>query len=162
MQSLNSKKVVFAGFGVRLAAYIIDLIIVGIILLVIKLPFFIIKMSAGDIFLTVPVVYNFSVYDIILYIALKMYFILMTYFTGSTLGKKLFRIKVIASDARKLSLWTVIFRETIGRYLSMIIIYIGYVMMLPDKEKRTLCDHLSDTRVIYSDVVPVDYVKSIM
>ena len=91
-----------------------------------------------------------------------MYFILMTYFTGSTLGKKLFRIKVIASDARKLSLWTVIFRETIGRYLSMIIIYIGYVMMLPDKEKRTLCDHLSDTRVIYSDVVPVDYVKSIM
>ena len=78
MQSLNSKKVVFAGFGVRLAAYIIDLIIVGIILLVIKLPFFIIKMSAGDIFLTVPVVYNFSVYDIILYIALKMYFILMT------------------------------------------------------------------------------------
>ena len=150
MQSLNSKKVVFAGFGVRLAAYIIDLIIVGI------------KMSAGDIFLTVPVVYNFSVYDIILYIALKMYFILMTYFTGSTLGKKLFRIKVIASDARKLSLWTVIFRETIGRYLSKIIIYIGYVMMLPDKEKRTLCDHLSDTRVIYSDVVPVDYVKSIM
>ena len=86
-----------------------------------------------------------------------MYFILMTYFTGSTLGKKLFRIKVIASDARKLSLWTVIFRETIGRYLSKIIIYIGYVMMLPDKEKRTLCD-----RVIYSDVVPVDYVKSIM
>ena len=161
MQSLNSKKVVFAGFGVRLAAYIIDLIIVGIILLVIKLPFFIIKMSAGDIFLTVPVVYNFSVYDII-FIALKMYFILMTYFTGSTLGKKLFRIKVIASDARKLSLWTVIFRETIGRYLSKIIIYIGYVMMLPDKEKRTLCDHLSDTRVIYSDVVPVDYVKSIM
>ena len=119
-------------------------------------------MSAGDIFLTVPVVYNFSVYDIILYIALKMYFILMTYYTGSTLGKKLFRIKVIASDARKLSLWTVIFRETIGRYLSKIIIYIGYVMMLPDKEKRTLCDHLSDTRVIYSDVVPVDYVKSIM
>ena len=55
-----------------------------------------------------------------------------------------------------------IFRETIGRYLSKIIIYIGYVMMLPDKEKRTLCDHLSDTRVIYSDVVPVDYVKSIM
>ena len=68
-------------------------------------------MSAGDIFLTVPVVYNFSVYDIILYIALKMYFILMTYFTGSTLGKKLFRIKVIASDARKLSLWTVIFKD---------------------------------------------------
>ena len=65
-----------------------------------------------------------------------MYFILMTYFTGSTLGKKLFRIKVIASDTRKLSLWTVIFRETIGRYLSKIIIYIGYIMMLPDKEKR--------------------------
>ena len=162
MQSLNSNKVVFAGFGVRLAAYLIDFIIAGIILLIIKLPFALIKMSVGDIFITNPVVYNFSIYDIILYIALKMYFILMTYFTGSTLGKKLFRIKVIASDARKLSLWTVIFRETIGRYLSKIIIYIGYIMMLPDKEKRTLCDHLSDTRVIYSDVVPVDYVKTIM
>ncbi len=162
MQSLNSNKVVFAGFGVRLAAYLIDFIIAGIILLIIKLPFALIKMSVGDIFLTNPVVYNFSIYDIILYIALKMYFILMTYFTGSTLGKKLFRIKVIASDTRKLSLWTVIFRETIGRYLSKIIIYIGYIMMLPDKEKRTLCDHLSDTRVIYSDVVPVDYVKTIM
>ena len=162
MQSLNSNKVVFAGFGVRLAAYLIDFIIAGIILLIIKLPFALIKMSVGDIFLTNPVVYNFSIYDIILYIALKMYFILMTYFTGSTLGKKLFRIKVIASDTRKLSLWTVIFRETIGRYLSKIIIYIGYIMMLPDKEKRTLCDHLSDTRVIYSDVVPMDYVKTIM
>lgn len=76
MQSLNSKKVVFAGFGVRLAAYIIDLIIVGIILLVIKLPFFIIKMSAGDIFLTVPVVYNFSVYDInIIYCSENVFYI---------------------------------------------------------------------------------------
>jgi len=72
------------------------------------------------------------------------------------------KIRVVASDKRRLGFWTVVFRETIGRYLSEIILFVGYIMMIPDKEKRTLADHLADTRVVYSDVVPIEYVKKIM
>ncbi len=162
MQNLKSDRVVFAGFFARFFAYMVDLIIVGIILLIVKIPAFVINIMAGDTFLTMPVIYNFSVYDILLYVAAKLYFILMTYFAGCTLGKRIFKLKVIASDTRRLNLWAVIFRETIGRYLSEIILFVGYIMMIPDKEKRTLADHLSDTRVVYSDVVPIEYVKKIM
>ncbi|MBE5928890.1 MAG: RDD family protein [Lachnospiraceae bacterium] len=162
MQNLKSDRVVFAGFITRLFAYIIDLLIVGIILLIVKIPAFVINITAGETFLTMPVVYDFSIYDILLYVAGQLYFIFMTYYTGSTLGKKVLKIRVVASDKRRLGFWTVVFRETIGRYLSEIILFVGYIMMIPDKEKRTLADHLADTRVVYSDVVPIEYVKKIM
>ena len=162
MQNLKSDRVVFAGFFARLFAYMIDLLIVGVILLIVRIPALIISSTAVGTYLTMPVVYNFSAYDILVYVAGKMYFIFMTYFSGSTLGKKMFKLRVVASDKRHLGFWTVVFRETIGRYLSELVLFIGYFMIIPDEEKRSLADHLSDTRVIYSDVVPTEYVKKIM
>ena len=41
------------------------------------------------------------------------------------------------------------FRETFGRFLSEIIIYIGYIIAGADRQKRGLHDLLSDTCVIY-------------
>ena len=80
----------------------------------------------------------------------------MTYLTGATVGKRLFNLKVISVGSDKLSLWNVIYRETLGRYLSSIFL-IGYIIIGVDKDKKALHDILCDTRVIYSCKVKIEY-----
>lgn len=57
------------------------------------------------------------------------------------------RIKLISTD-EKTSLLTIIYRETIGRYLSSLL-FIGYLITFFTKYKQGLHDILSDTYVVY-------------
>lgn len=77
----------------------------------------------------------------------------MTYYYGTTLGKKLFNLKVVSTDGSELTFINVLYRETIGKYLSSII-FIGYLMISIDSEKRGLHDRLCDTRVVYNINLP--------
>ena len=150
MLKQNKEDIVYAGFFVRLAAYIIDCIIVGIALLIIKIPKFIIYMMNPEMFFLKPILFKFSIFDIVIYILGLTYFVLMTYYCGGTLGKKLFKLKVCSNVDEKLSLFTIIYRESIGRYLSGLILFIGYIMIGVDSKKRALHDILSDTLVVYN------------
>ena len=150
MLKQNKEDIVYAGFFVRLSAYIIDCIIVGIALLIIRIPKIIIYMMNPDIFFVKPILFKFSIFDIVIYILGLTYFVLMTYYCGGTLGKKLFKLKVCSNADEKLSLFTVIYRESIGRYLSALILFIGYIMIGVDSKKRALHDILSDTLVVYN------------
>src|SRR5471030_221739 len=150
MLKQNKEEIVYAGFFVRLSAYIIDCIIVGIALLIIKIPKFIIYMMNPYMFFVKPILFKFSIFDIVIYLLGLTYFVLMTYYYGGTLGKKLFKLKVCKTTDEKLSLFTVIYRESIGRYLSALILFIGYIMIGIDSKKRGLHDILSDTLVVYN------------
>lgn len=150
MLKQNKEDILYAGFFVRLSAYIIDCIIVGIALLIIKIPKFFINMMNPDLFLLKPILFQFSIFDILIYLLGLMYFVLMTYYYGGTLGKRLFKIKVCKATEEKLSFFTVIYRESIGRYLSGLILFIGYFMIGLDQKKRALHDILSDTLVVYN------------
>jgi len=150
MLKQNKEDIVYAGFFVRLSAYIIDCIIVGIALLIIRIPKFIIYMMNPDIFFVKPILFKFSIFDIVIYLLGLTYFVLMTYYCGGTLGKKLFKLKVCKATDEKLSLFTIIYRESIGRYLSGLILFIGYIMIGVDSKKRGLHDILSDTLVVYN------------
>lgn len=142
---------VYAGFFVRLCAYAIDMLIVGFGLLVIRIPLGILSMSAPDNFITRDLVFNYSISDIVLWMLTVLYFVAMTYNTGSTLGKKLFRLEVISTDGENLNFFEVLYRESIGRYLSGVILWIGYLIISVDSEKRGFHDMLADTRVVYAD-----------
>ena len=48
-----------------------------------------------------------------------------------------------------MTFFEVVFRETVGRFLSALILSIGYIMIAVDKQKRGLHDILSDTNVVY-------------
>lgn len=48
-----------------------------------------------------------------------------------------------------MTFFEVTFRETVGRFLSALILSIGYIMIAIDKKKRGLHDILSDTNVVY-------------
>ena len=138
----------YAGFLPRLIAFGIDNILISIVLLFVKIPLGIATLINGANILTKPVLFNFSTLDIIFYLLAAFYFVITTYNTGTTFGKWLLKLKVISSNNTKPSFLNLVYRETIGRYLSSII-FIGYIIIPFDSEKRGLHDHLCDTRVIY-------------
>lgn len=138
----------------RLAAYLIDSILVGFISIIFIFPMWIVTLFTPDNFLMKPVLFNFSLWSIFLYCIVVLYFVLMTYFTGSTLGKKVMHLKVISSSGYKLTLLNIIYRETIGRYLSGLL-YLGYLLICVENEKQGFHDMLCDTRVIYTNTITI-------
>ena len=62
---------------------------------------------------------------------------------------------ISANDQKKLTFLNILYRETIGRFLSGFIFGIGYILIGIDKEKRGLHDILCDTRVIYGKKIKV-------
>ncbi len=145
----NTKSRVYAGFFVRLAAFLVDLIIVNTGLLLIRVPMWILATNSPNNILVRDFIFQYSVVDIVVYLVNVAYFILQTYYSGATLGKKMFQIRVVSTEERKMTWFEVIYRETIGRFLSGIVMNLGYLMILVDKENRSLHDILSDTHVVY-------------
>ncbi len=139
-----------AGFFVRLAAYLIDEIIVGAGVIALKVLFFFVTLALPGSLLKQNFIFEYSVVDIILYAVGVTYFILFTYCTGSTVGKKLFHLQVVSVEDRKVTLFEVIYRETVGRFLSGLVLSIGYFLVVVHKEKKALHDLLSDTQVVYN------------
>ena len=138
-----------AGFGPRAAAYLIDLLIVNAALLIVRIPASVsslINGTAARAFL-----FQYSALDVFCYLVTAAYFIALTYTTGSTLGKKIMRLRVFRSDGEELRFIDVLYRETVGRFLSGIL-FIGYFMVLADKENRSFHDWLCGTCVEYADV----------
>mgnify|MGYP000081482146 CR=1 FL=1 len=132
----------YAGFWVRLAAYVIDSVIVAIGLLVVRLAWIGIGALISGTILDENVLFHYSLKDIVLYIFKVMYFALLTWCTGTTIGKRLMNLRVVPADRNeKLSFVDVLYRETVGRFLCGISIWIGYIIVGIDKEKRafTIC-----------------------
>lgn len=147
MQNQENSRIFYGGFFVRLAAAWVDALLVSLALLTFRLPL----LFAGDANpLHQPVLFRFTPWDIFLYLLTTAYYVFFTYAAGATLGKRMFSLRVVAADGRSLSLWDVIYRETIGKYLSGVFLFMGYIMAGVDKEKKAFHDMLADTRVIYS------------
>lgn len=147
----GKEQVVFAGFWVRLAAYVIDSVVVGAGLLVIRLLMSGVMALLEGTVLGGNLLFSYDLKDIVVYLGGVLYYILCTYYTGTTLGKKALNLRVVgtASD-EKIPLFNVIYRETVGRFLSGFFAGLGYLLIAADKEKRGLHDILGDTRVIYA------------
>ncbi|MGQ9591844.1 MAG: RDD family protein [Planctomycetota bacterium] len=67
---------------------------------------------------------------------------------GATLGKMACGIKVVTARGSPVSYGRA-FGRWFGKILSGLILWIGYIMVAFDEEKRALHDRLCDTRVIY-------------
>ena len=138
-----------AGFFVRLAAFLIDSLIVGAALLMVRIPLWISSIANPGNLVVRDFIFRYSVADIVVYILSVVYFIALTYKTGATLGKKVLHLKVVSVEERDPTLFEIVFRETVGRFLSTLVLNVGYIMVGLHKEKHGLHDMLSDTEVIY-------------
>lgn len=152
----NNNDVVFAGFWVRLAAFIIDQVILWAGLVPVRLIINITMLLLSSTTLSGELLFSFSLKDIAIYLCGALYFVLCTYYTGTTPGKRLMNLRVVsADDDNKLPFINVVYRETIGRFLSGFLVAIGYLLIALDREKRGLHDILCDTRVVYGKKIKV-------
>ena len=110
--SCIEKTVVYAGFWVRFAAFLIDSLIVGVLTLTVRLV-----LAAGSSFfelfeinlLDMKVLFTYTWRDIILYLLGASYYIICTYCTGTTAGKRLLNLRVVPSGTgEKLRLFDVV------------------------------------------------------
>lgn len=152
----NVENVSYAGFWARFFAYMIDCIIVGCGLLVVRLFMAGVTAAVSGTALSRNLLFHYDLTDIVLYIAQVSYFILFTYYTGSTLGKRAMNLRVVCAEGKeRFSFLNVVYRETIGRFLCGVTMGIGYLFAAVDKEKRGMHDMLCDTHVIYAKTVKV-------
>ena len=128
----------------------IESVVVFAGLLIVRLIFAGISLAGGGAITGTDILFHYSLKDIILYALKVLYFIAFTYLTGTTLGKKAMNLRVVSKNPEeKLTLFNVVYRETVGRFLCSLPVNIGYIVAGIDSEKRGFHDLLCDTRVVY-------------
>lgn len=69
-------------------------------------------------------------------------------YCGQTPGKMALRIKVVGTDGSRLTYGRAVKREVLGKFVSSILLGIGYLMVAFDSRKQGLHDKIADTYVI--------------
>ena len=134
----------------------IDSVVVFAGLLIVRLIFAGISLAGGGAITGTDILFHYSLKDIVLYALKVLYFIAFTYLTGTTLGKKAMNLRVVSKNPEeKLTLFNVVYRETVGRFLCSLPVNIGYIVAGIDSEKRGFHDMLCDTRVVYQKKIKV-------
>ena len=139
----------YQGIGPRLAAQVID----GIILLI--LYFIVGGLMFGS--------FTFQVYGDQAYSFMAVYFLLtFLYFTilegisGATVGKSLVKIKVVREDGSMCSFGTALIRNILRIVDALPFLYIlGMVLIARSDKKQRLGDRLAKTVVVKSGQVPM-------
>ncbi len=136
------KSIDYSGFFERLFARAIDLILVAGIVYLLYKPLGILR----------ALIIGFS-FDVVSRI-------LMTYFWGATIGKLVFGVRVISRKSEKLSMWQVIIRE-LAKLISFLPLYIGYIMVIFTKRKRTIHDIIACTAVTSGGREEASYAREV-
>jgi uncharacterized RDD family membrane protein YckC len=133
--------VAYGGFWIRVVAYIIDAILLGIVGAVL--------FSLFGISFTEPDLENYDpTINLVSFVIGWLYFALMeSSERGATVGKMAMGLRVVTSDGQRLS-----FMNATGRYfakiISAIILGIGFLMIAFTDKKRGLHDMIAGTLVI--------------
>lgn len=144
-----------AGFGIRFLAYLVDSLIVGFLSMILG---FLLALIAGEpsggidpVTGEVTADSTFGLSFLLTLLLGIVYFVWIPKRTnGQTLGKKLTKIRIVKTNHEPLTIWTLFLREFIGKFLSSIILFIGFLMIL-GKNKRGLHDYIAKTYVIRED-----------
>lgn len=133
-----------AGFWLRVLASIID----GVLLQILSyaMLFGLQAVMGGINFETDPTI-------ALVLLAMSMvvsvaYYVFFTGYNGQTPGKMALRVKVIDNDGGPVGYGQAFVREVVGKFLSSLILCIGYLMVAFRADKRGLHDLVARTRVI--------------
>jgi uncharacterized RDD family membrane protein YckC len=153
-----------AGFPRRLFAILIDLLalivvlyVTGTILDALGIIEFGLKIgiSSGKTPDNIPVINNDTHFDVPEYLRIifklsvpVLYFGLITFFSnGYTLGKRIFKIRIVSTNHKHLTLWHSIERS-LGYYASSLEFGFGFLQYYIDYNRRTVHDRIAETIVI--------------
>ena len=133
-----------AGFWVRFWAYLVDLAVIwGITSILLKPAFAVFGLETNASNWYAP-------YAILSAILFYGYFVLMTKFFRQTVGKMILGIRVVSLKQDQLPWGTLLFREWIGRFLSVTIwplyLIVGFTPL-----KQGVHDFIADTTVVHEE-----------
>lgn len=134
----------YAGFWTRFVAYLIDMIVIYAIASLLNTFSFGLLNKQLDF----PILGEKSLSCVIV---MFTYFIAMTYFFSQTLGKMIMKIKVETNKGDNLGLMDVVYREVVGRLLTIFLAYLPYVAVAFTNKKKGLHDFIADTVVVKED-----------
>ena len=78
-----------------------------------------------------------------------VYWVAPTYMTGATLGKTLLGLQVVTKNSSAdLGFLQILLRETVGRFLAMLPLFLGYIWFFFSEDRRGWHDYIGGTRVI--------------
>lgn len=129
----GAQSVEYMGFWIRLAAAVIDGLLLAIVNFVVGLA---LGMGDNPIAFVLNLAIGWTYH--VAFIAIK----------GQTLGKMALGIQVVDSQGNIPGIGSVLLRETIGKLLSAIALGLGYLWVAWDKEKRGWHDHIGSTYVV--------------
>jgi len=143
-------QVEYAKIRDRLLAVFIDGLILSTISFVVNFALGMVGALVGSTTSPNPI---FSIISIaisgLVWIAQIVYPIYFVGSRGQTLGKMIMKIKVIKEDTGEIPGYTTAFlRETVGKFVSGIVLGIGYIVAYKDPKKQSWHDKIAHTIVI--------------
>ena len=136
-----------AGFWIRVVATLVDSLLAGLAQVFFT---FILAITASNLMGGVPG--DSSAYSMLIFLFSMLfgftYSVFFTGYCGQTPGKMVLRIKVIRTSGAEIGYGRAFLREVPGKFLSGILLGIGYLMVAFDDRKQGLHDRIADTYVV--------------
>lgn len=132
----------YVGFGRRFVALLVDALVIGLISTVLGFVFGFTNPQQLSNTNTNSLSYGLSLFLSILY------WVIYQKWATQTAGKKLLGIKVVDSAGQTPSYFTFFLREIIGKFISGIVIGLGYLWVIWDPKKQGWHDKIANTFVI--------------
>ncbi|MDO4680361.1 MAG: RDD family protein [Aerococcus sp.] len=134
----------FAGFWIRVVAYLVDFLMVN------ALTHTLLNLLAV---IGITIFTGSAAETVASYIVAILYFTLFTYFTnGYTIGKALFGLRTVSLDGETLSFMTCLAREGIGKMLLIKLNLLGLVVLFT-RHHENFMDFFTETSVINARVI---------
>ena len=137
-----------AGFWQRVVAALVDAaVLTGVLLFSSTLFFFVAAGVSGfdplaEGLLLATVTWLFAS------VVALAYYVFFTGYCGQTPGKMALRLKVQHVDGSDIGFRGAFYRETVGKFLSALLLGLGYLMVAFDERKQGLHDRMAHTYVI--------------
>ncbi|MEA3438837.1 MAG: RDD family protein [Chloroflexota bacterium] len=139
----------YAGFVTRLIAWIIDrLFIIAVTFVIGWIANFVLNAFPFEndtyrlVIITIAMIFD------ILFVL--FYYIGLWMISGQTLGKSIMGLRVVRTNGERLKFRHAVIRY-FGYFLSALLLFLGYLMVLVDNRRQALHDKLAGTIVVYSE-----------
>ena len=147
--SINpAPRINYAGFWIRFLAFLVDdFILIAIFLMMV--PF--VRSPLTQLMANLDQEYKAmlsGLVDLIVGSIILVYNVLFVGLKGATPGKMVLGLKVVKVDGSPVGITIAVVREMVGKAVSIIVLYFGFIWIAFDAKKQGWHDKIADTVVI--------------
>ena len=136
----------YMGFWTRATAVLIDMVVMVLInVIIITMEISSVPLPTDppmDLLITEPIA------ELIAPIIFLVYYVVLTGLRGQTFGKMALGIMVVNEQGKPPGILRAAFREILGKFVSYIVLCLGFLWIGWDKKKQGWHDHIASTYVI--------------